>query len=113
MSKRYSYKEYFKIFCKNNLKLNDKIVVELLLKMIKKIKKLKKYKNFYFIVLKQNTEPDSAAPPPVIASQTAQPPGTDASVLCYTRPVEMAGIRTITRKTVSYTHLTLPTTPYV
>ena len=49
-------------------------------------------------MLKQNTEPDSAAPPPVIASQTTQPPGTDASVLCYTRPVEMAGIRTITRK---------------
>lgn len=36
MSKRYSYKKYFKIFCKNNLKLNDKIVVELLLEMIKK-----------------------------------------------------------------------------
>lgn len=35
MSKKYCYKEYFKIFCKNNLKLNDMIVVELLLKMLK------------------------------------------------------------------------------
>jgi hypothetical protein len=35
MSKQYSYKEYFKIFCKNNLKLNDIIVVEMLLKMMK------------------------------------------------------------------------------
>ena len=35
MTKQYNYKEYFKIFCKNNLKLNDKIAVELLLHMIK------------------------------------------------------------------------------
>ena len=35
MTKQYEYKKYFKIFCKNNLKLNDIIVVEMLLKMIK------------------------------------------------------------------------------
>ena len=35
MTKQYEYKKYFKMFCKNNLKLNDIIVVEMLLKMIK------------------------------------------------------------------------------
>lgn len=36
MSKGYIYTKYFKIFSKNDLKLNDKIVIELLLKMLNK-----------------------------------------------------------------------------
>jgi hypothetical protein len=36
MSKGYVYEKYFKIFDKNNLKLNDKIVIELLLEIINK-----------------------------------------------------------------------------
>ena len=35
------------------------------------------------------------------------------SIVCFTRELSAAGLRETCSRAVSYTHLTLPTTPYV